>query len=276
MVADIDAALYERDPPKVTTLYGLKMPTASRQTVRYDDGTGDELDVPMGGTAFVSGSHTFDILPAPLKSLAVRAKVQYAPHPYIWMGGCGALPTGLGLYSEGKEPALEDLPPYEESKIKTLPMTWKNPVTGKLHLQVHPSGIQTLHVAPLPEGAEREGALYPDGAHLTDLKQVRELVYSMQRPGIAPDLVYTHDWRPKDLALFHNRGVLHSITSEFAKDEQRGESGWQRVGCGVTVADWSLLLQLSGSATWRLRCRWTARQRRTWRSMPEVHLCEWR
>jgi len=223
MCADIDAALYERDPPKVTTLYGLKMPTAARQTVRYDDGTGDELEVPMGGTAFVSGTKMFDILPANLKSLAVRSKVQYAPHPYVWMGTAKALPTGLGMYSAGTEVAAEDLPPYEESKIKTLPMLWKNPVTGKLHLQVHPSGVQSLHVAPLPEGADKEGALYPDGAHLSDLKQVRDLIYSMQRPGIAPDLVYTHDWSPKDLALFHNRGVLHSITSEFEKNEQRGK-----------------------------------------------------
>lgn len=47
----IDAALYARDPPKVTTLYGLAMPESIRQTVRYDDGTGDELDVPLGGTS---------------------------------------------------------------------------------------------------------------------------------------------------------------------------------------------------------------------------------
>lgn len=47
----IDAALYARDPPKVTTLYGLDMPTGAKNIVRYDDGTGDELEVPLGGTA---------------------------------------------------------------------------------------------------------------------------------------------------------------------------------------------------------------------------------
>lgn len=54
------------------------MPTETMQTVRYDDGTGDELPVPLGGTAFVSGKIMFDLLPALLKSLAVRTQVQYA------------------------------------------------------------------------------------------------------------------------------------------------------------------------------------------------------
>ena len=43
-------------------------------------------------------------------------------------------------------------------------------------------------VDPLPQGAKREGALYPDGAHITDLKVVRETLYKMQRPAISPDV----------------------------------------------------------------------------------------
>ena len=46
--------------------------------------------------------------------------------------------------------------------------------------------MKELFIDPLPEGASREGALYPDGAHLTDLKEVRGLLYKMQRPAIAP------------------------------------------------------------------------------------------
>ncbi|BGP38842.1 hypothetical protein JCM10449v2_002780 [Rhodotorula kratochvilovae] len=222
----IDAALYQRDPPKVTTLYGLQMPTAKKNTVRYDDGTGDELEVPLGGTAFVSGKVMFDILPAPLKSLAVRTKVRYAPHPYVWMGSTKARSTGLGMESDGTEMPLEDLPPWEEKHVKTLPVCWKNPVTRELHLQVHPSALYELHIAPLPASAPRTpDTLYPDGAVLTDLKEVRELMYQMQRPGIAPEHVYTVDWKPRQLALFHNRGVLHSITGAFAEDEVR--AFWQ-------------------------------------------------
>ena len=75
-------------------------------------------------------------------------------------------------------------------------------MTKELHFQVHPCGICELFVDPLPEGVKREGALYPDGAHITDLKEVRGLIYKMQRPAIAPGLVYPHDWKEKDLVLF--------------------------------------------------------------------------
>ena len=47
----MDAALYDLAPPKVTALYGLKVPKGPNQTVRYDDGTGDELAVTLGTTA---------------------------------------------------------------------------------------------------------------------------------------------------------------------------------------------------------------------------------
>lgn len=61
-------------------------------------------------------------------------------------------------------------------------------MTGALHFQVHPCAAQELLIDPLPEGASREGALYPDGAHITDLKEVRDLLYKMQRPAIAPSV----------------------------------------------------------------------------------------
>ncbi|KAG8936207.1 hypothetical protein FRC02_003907 [Tulasnella sp. 418] len=217
----IDAALYDLSPPRVTTLYALRVPKGKTQVVRYDDGTGDTLPVPLGTTAFVSGKTMFDILSPELKSLAVRSKVRYAPHPYVWMAPSHALSTGLGIETEDLELPLEELPAWEESKIKTFPVLWKNPVTGDLHFQVHPCGAQKLIVDPLPEGANREGALYPDGTTISDLKTVRELLYKMQRPAIAPPLVYPHDWDEKDLVLFHNRGVLHTVVGAFAADQVR-------------------------------------------------------
>ncbi|KAH9983762.1 taurine catabolism dioxygenase [Russula vinacea] len=206
----IDAALYDLSPPRVTTLYAITVPEGTGQTCRYDDGTGDTLPVPLGTTAFVSGKTMFDILPRELQSVAVRARVRYAPHP-----------TGLAIESEGKELPLGELPPWTEDKIKVFPVTWKNPVTGALHFQVHPCAAQELLIDPLPEGASREGALYPDGAHITDLKEVRDLLYKMQRPAIAPSLVYPHDWKEKDLVLFHNRGVLHTVVGAFKPDQVR-------------------------------------------------------
>jgi len=217
----IDAALYDLSPPKATTLYALNVPEGAPQTCRYDDGTGDELTVPLGTTAFVSGKTMFDILPAELKSVAVRTTVRYAPHPYVWMSPSRAMSTGLGIEADGLELSLDQLPKYEESKIKRLPMVWKNPVTGGLHFQVHPCAVQALEIAPLPKGVNPELAKFPDGAVLTDLKEVRGLLYEMQRPAIAPSLVYPHDWREGDMVVFHNRGVLHTVVGAFAPDQVR-------------------------------------------------------
>jgi len=66
-------------------------------------------------------------------------------------------------------------------------------VTGGLHLQIHPSAVRSLHIAPLPAGVERkEGQLYPEGGEVTNLEEVRKIVYGLQRPGISPELVYPH------------------------------------------------------------------------------------
>lgn len=118
----MDAALYDLQPPRVTTLYGRIMPNGPKQTVRYDDGTGDELEIPLAATAFTSGKVMFDLLPQELKSVAVRGRVKYAPHPYVWMSTARARSTGLGIETEGKEVPLDQLPPWEESKIQVTPM----------------------------------------------------------------------------------------------------------------------------------------------------------
>lgn len=46
----IDAALYKLSPPKVTTLYAVKVPEGEQQTLRYDDGSGDEIKLARGST----------------------------------------------------------------------------------------------------------------------------------------------------------------------------------------------------------------------------------
>jgi xanthine dioxygenase len=203
----IDAALYDLNPPRVTTLMAVKVPRGEPQTLRYDDGTGDEMQVPLGTTAFASGYTMYDILSEEDKEFARTTKVQYAPHPYIWMAPAKSMSTGLGLCSDGVELKEHELPPVDQSKIKILPMCWKNPLTGKLALQVHPSAVQALHLA--------------DGTVIDDLKTVREIVYRLQRPGIAPSLVYAHDWEEGDMVIFNNQGVIHSVVGAFAPDQVR-------------------------------------------------------
>ncbi|KAJ3929410.1 MAG: hypothetical protein NXY57DRAFT_1040829 [Lentinula lateritia] len=137
----IDAALYDLSPPRVTTLYAVRVPQGPNQICRYDDGTGDELEVPLATTAFVSG-------------VAVRADVKYAPHPYVWMAPAHAKSTGLGIESKGLETPLEQLPSWVEDKIKI------------------PSS--KVMIKPLPPGASRENALYQDSVHPNNSGEVKD------------------------------------------------------------------------------------------------------
>jgi len=203
----IDAALYDLHPPKVTTLLAVAVPQGKKQLARYDDGTGDELEVPLGTTAFVSGYAMYDRLSEEEKEFVGTSTIQYAPHPYIWMSGAKSRSDGLGLFSEGNELAYADLPPIEQEKIQILPMVWKNPVTGKLALQIHPSAIEKIHLK--------------DGTVIDDLAEVREIVHKLQRPGIVPKRVYAQDWQEGDLVIFNNWGVIHTVVGAFAKDQVR-------------------------------------------------------
>ncbi|KAF2738389.1 Clavaminate synthase-like protein [Polyplosphaeria fusca] len=203
----IDAALYDLEPPYVTSLMAVKVPKTQYMTLRYDDESNDKLQVPRGSTAFVSSYKMYDLLSEADKEFARTTSVQYSPHPYIWISPAKSRSNGLGMESDGLELDYSVLPPIDESKIKVLPMCWKNPVTGHLALQVHPSAVQKL--------------IRDDGTVIDDLKEVREIVYRMQRPGIAPELVYAIDWEEGDLAIFNNHGVLHTVTGSFLPEEVR-------------------------------------------------------
>ena len=135
----MDAALYNLNAPRVTTLHAITVPHGEPQICRYDDDSGDELPVPLGTTAFVDGKTMFDILPPELKSVAIRSRVKYAPHPYVWMATARAMSTGLGIETEGMELPLNELPSWEESKIKVLPVVClcSDSTTG--NLLTHPN-----------------------------------------------------------------------------------------------------------------------------------------
>ncbi|EHK22994.1 uncharacterized protein TRIVIDRAFT_191588 [Trichoderma virens Gv29-8] len=186
----IDAALYGDPLPIATTILAVTLPKRRMQTVRYDDGTGDELLVPLGTIAFASGETMYDLLSEEDKAFVRSTRVEYAAHPYIWMGRAKSHPTGLGLISEGKELDDDQLPPVDPASIQILPMCWRNPVTNRLALQVHSA-------------------------------RVRDILYRLQRPGIAPQLVYAHDWEEGDFVIFHNRGLLHAVVGSLAEDEVR-------------------------------------------------------
>lgn len=202
----IDSALYGLSPPVATTLLGIHVPPHSRkQKVVYED-NGDVLELTQGATAFVSGAKAFEMLSPEDQERALKTTVVYAPHPYIFISSARATPDGLTMVSEGKETPFDELPPWEESKIKKLPLVWTNPITKKHHLQVHGCCIHKLEL--------------PDGTVL-ELDDARKEVYRMMRPAIAPENVYAHDWNKGDLAIFFNRGVWHSVTGQFSEGERR-------------------------------------------------------
>ncbi|KAJ9651160.1 hypothetical protein H2198_009561 [Neophaeococcomyces mojaviensis] len=205
----IDAALFGRlNPPMVTSLLAVHIPPARKQTLLYDDGSNDTLQVPLGTTAFVSGYTMFDILAPEQKEFVLTSRIEYAPHPYVWISTAKSRPDGLGMVSEGLEVADNALPPIENaSDVQILPMVWQNPVTKRFALQIHPSVVRKIHLKY--------------GSVIDDLASVREIIHDLQRPGIAPERVYAHDWEQGDLVFFNNHGVLHSVVGAFKEDEIR-------------------------------------------------------
>lgn len=200
----IDSALYDLSPPMVTTLLGIKVPPATQtQIIDYDDGSGDKLELTQGATCFVSGAAAFERLSEEEKEFALNTVVEYAPHPYIFISSAKANKDGLVMVSEGKEQSFDELPQWEEEKVKKLPMVWTNPVTGKPHLQVHGCCLYKLHTKV---GTETS---------VLELEDARTKVHSMMRPAIAPKNVLAHSWTQGDLVIFFNRGVWHSVTGEL-------------------------------------------------------------
>ncbi|SGZ57807.1 CIC11C00000001470 [Sungouiella intermedia] len=200
----IDSALYDLSPPMVTTLLGITVPPANHtQTIDYDDGSGDVLELTQGATCFVSGAEAFERLSDEDKEFALNTTVEYAPHPYIFISPAKATKDGLTMVSEGKENDLKDLPEWEDSKVKHLPMVWTNPVTGNHHLQVHGCCLYKLHTK------------IGDNIKTLQLEDARAKAHSLMRPAIAPQNILAHSWKQGDLVIFFNRGVWHSVTGEF-------------------------------------------------------------
>ncbi|ODQ79671.1 hypothetical protein BABINDRAFT_166790 [Babjeviella inositovora NRRL Y-12698] len=202
----IDSALYGLSPPLCTTLLGIHVPKhTTKQRILYED-TGEELEVVQGATAFASGATAFKLLSSEDQKLALGTTVIYAPHPYIFISPASATSDGLTMVSEDKECSMEELPPWEESKVKKLPLVWTNLVTGEHHLQAHGCCVWKLQ---------------RDDGTVLELLAAREELHRLMRPAISPSKIYTHAWEEGDLAIFFNRGVWHSVTGQFSEGERR-------------------------------------------------------
>ena len=201
----IDSALYGLSPPVVTTLLGIKVPPATQQQkIVYEDDSGDVLNLSQGATCFSSGALAYKLLLDEDKEFALNTTVEYAPHPYIFISPAGATLDGLTMVSEGKETPFDELPEWEEAKIKKLPMIWTNPVTNEPHLQMHGCCLYKLHTK------QKDGSTVTLG-----LEDSRKKAQQMMRPAISPKNVLAHGWTEGDLVIFYNRGVWHSVTGEL-------------------------------------------------------------
>lgn len=65
---------------------------------------------------------------------------------------------------------------------------------------------------------------------IDDVAEVRRIVYGLQKRIWAAENIYAHRWEEGDLVIFHNTGVMHSITGQLAKhkdNEDQKRLLWQ-------------------------------------------------
>lgn len=103
----------------------------------------------------------------------------------------------------------------------SLQVVWKNPGNGAPHFQVHGCCVYRLTTKNPATG---------EVTVVDDVPTVRKIVYAMQRKVYAAENIYAHRWREGDLVIFHNKGVMHSITGQLAKykeEEEKKRLMWQ-------------------------------------------------
>ncbi|KAI7082555.1 hypothetical protein KC356_g8289 [Hortaea werneckii] len=206
----MDAPLYENLPGFATVLHALEVPDIPDQKLAFPDGR--EMDVAAGATAFFSGARNFELLSADEQDFAIRTTVQYAPRAYEWIKDCKATADGLSIAKRGREKAEDELPDFEWDKVHEFPMVWKNPATGKPHLQILGCCVRALRTKDPKTGVVTT---------IGDLDEVRSICHSFQSRVYSPENVYAHRWEKGDLVIFHNRGVMHSITGQLARHPER-------------------------------------------------------
>jgi xanthine dioxygenase len=199
----IDCAMYDKEPPRVTALRALTLPRGPLQTLRWDDGSGTEMQVSPGLTAFYSCEQLYEMLTPEERAFADNSRVAYAPHPYMWISRCKQDSLGMTIpQGQGKELPPHELPPVEESKLKEYPMVWHNEVTGKAAFMVHSIIAQRLLLRNSPEGKERV---------VDDVDEVRAWLYNIHRRMVEPENILVAPYEEGDVAVWNNRCMQHTF-----------------------------------------------------------------
>ncbi|KAI1388413.1 Clavaminate synthase-like protein [Hypoxylon trugodes] len=197
----IDAPLYGRDPAWFTTLRCIKRPTEPEVNIRWDDGSGLSMKVEPGLTAFISNVQTYEMMSEDEKKMADHSWVEYAPHPYMWIGDCKGYSNGLGLVSEGKEKKLEDLGDFDLKDVKRYPMVWVNPVTGEKAFQVHGICARKLFIRSSPEEEPQV---------IEDVVEIRKLLKSIQERVLKPEYILIPSLGEGDIVMWANYQMFHT------------------------------------------------------------------
>ncbi|KAH9906293.1 alpha-ketoglutarate dependent xanthine dioxygenase [Xylariomycetidae sp. FL2044] len=201
----MDAPLYERLPGFVTSLHSLRIPALPDQKIVFP--RGQAMPVAAGATVFYSGARAFQLLSEEEKRFALHTKVQYAPRAYEYIRDCKATDDALTIAKVGREKNLDELPDWSWDQVHSYPMVWKNHGSGEPHLQVLGCCVYELHTTDPTTG---------EVTVMRDLASVRETVHRLTSKIYSPENIYAHRWREGDLVIFHNRGVLHSITGNLS------------------------------------------------------------
>ena len=90
-------------------------------------------------------------------------------------------------------------------------MVWRNPSTNAPSLQIAGCCVQALHTLEPTTNKTTT---------ISDLAEVRRICRNLQKRALSPETVYAHRWREGDVVVFHNRGVMHSITGQLGRHEQ--------------------------------------------------------
>ncbi|KAL6413003.1 putative alpha-ketoglutarate dependent xanthine dioxygenase protein [Ilyonectria robusta] len=197
----IDAPLYERDPAWFTTLRCIKRPTFPNVTVRWDDGSGHTMEVEPGLTAFFSNVQTYDLMTPEEKTIADHSWVEYAPHPYQWMGDCRSNPNGLGIVSQGREKSLEELGDWNPAFVKRYPMAWVNPVTGEKAFMVHGICARRLFLRSSPDEEPKV---------IDDVVEIRKWLKPIHERILRPEYIIVPKVEEGDVVIWANWQCFHT------------------------------------------------------------------
>ncbi|KAI0181861.1 Clavaminate synthase-like protein [Hypoxylon sp. FL1284] len=197
----MDAPLYGRDPAWFTTLRCLKRPTEPQVNIRWDDDSGLSMKAEPGLTAFISNVQMYEMMTEDEKGMADHSWVEYAPHPYMWIGDCKGNSNGLGLVSQGKEKSLEGLGDFDPKDVKTYPMVWVNPVTGEKAFHVHGICARKLFIRTSQTEEPRI---------IDDVVEIRKLLKTIQERVLKPEYILIPSLDEGDIVMWANYQMFHT------------------------------------------------------------------